>query len=66
MLAYRRIAAAAFRQYSTYRVATAAGVFTNTIFGFIRAFIMLAAIGSAGGELNGYDALQAATYVWLG
>ncbi|MCT1653849.1 ABC transporter permease [Brachybacterium muris] len=66
MLAYRRIAAASFRQYSTYRVATAAGVFTNTIFGFIRASIMLAAIGSAGGELNGYDALQAATYVWLG
>lgn len=66
MLAYRRIAAATFRQYSTYRMATAAGVFTNTIFGFIRASIMLAAIGTAGGELSGYDALQAATYVWLG
>ena len=66
MLAYRRIAAASFRQYSTYRMATAAGVFTNTIFGFIRASIMLAAIGTAGGELSGYDALQAATYVWLG
>lgn len=66
MLAYRRIAAAAFRQYSTYRMATAAGVFTNTVFGFIRASILLAAIGAAGGELRGYDALQAATYVWLG
>jgi len=66
VLGYRRIAAAAFRQHSTYRTATAAGVFTNTIFGFIRASIMLAAIGTAGGELRGYDALQAATYVWLG
>lgn len=61
-----RIALAAFRQYSTYRMATAAGVFTNTVFGFIRASIMLAAIESAGGELRGYDALQAATFVWLG
>ncbi|MGP9694496.1 ABC transporter permease [Brachybacterium sp. AOP25-B2-12] len=66
MGAYRRIAAAAFRQYSTYRMATAAGVFTNTVFGFIRASILLSAIHTAGGELEGYDALQAATYVWLG
>lgn len=66
MLTYWSVAAASFRQYSTYRMATAAGVFTNTIFGFIRASIMFAAIGTAGGELSGYTALQAATYVWLG
>ena len=66
MPAHGRIAAAAFRQYSTYRMATAAGIFTNTIFGFIRASIMFAAIGTAGGELGGYTMLQAATYVWLG
>src|SRR5699024_244549 len=47
-------------------MATAAGIFTNTIFGFIRASIMFAAIGTAGGELGGYTMLQAATYVWLG
>jgi ABC-2 type transport system permease protein len=63
--AFGSIAAASFRQYSTYRLATAAGVFTNTIFGFIRASIMFAAISASGGELNGYDALHAATYVWL-
>lgn len=66
MSALGTIATASFRQYSTYRVATAAGVFTNTVFGLIRASIMLAAISAAGGELRGYDALQAATYVWLG
>lgn len=66
MPAYGRIAAAAFRQYSTYRLATAAGVFTNSVFGLIRASILFAAIGGAGGELAGYTALQAATYVWLG
>jgi ABC-2 type transport system permease protein len=64
--AYGRIAAASFRQYSTYRMATAAGVFTNTIFGFIRASIMFAAITASGGELSGYTVAQAATYVWLG
>lgn len=47
-------------------MATAAGVFTNTVFGFIRASIMFAAITSAGGELNGYTIAQATTYVWLG
>ncbi|WP_422117618.1 ABC transporter permease [Brachybacterium sp. UNK5269] len=63
---YWSIAAASFRQYSTYRVATLAGVFTNSVFGLIRASIMLAAITSAGGELSGYTIAQAATYVWLG
>ncbi|GAA1286007.1 ABC transporter permease [Brachybacterium alimentarium] len=66
MPTYWSIASASFRQYSTYRMATAAGVFTNTVFGFIRASIMFAAIASAGGELNGYTIAQAATYVWLG
>lgn len=65
MPAHGRIAAAAFRQYSTYRMATAAGIFTNTVFGFIRASIMFAAISTAGGEVGGYTMLQAATYVWL-
>src|SRR5699024_2802943 len=63
---YRSVAAAAFRQYSTYRMATAAGVFTNVVFGFIRASILFAAIGGPGGELSGYTIAQAATYVWLG
>jgi ABC-2 type transport system permease protein len=63
---YWSIAAASFRQYSTYRIATLAGVFTNSVFGLIRASIMLAAITTAGGELSGYTTAQAATYVWLG
>ena len=66
VLTYWSIAAAAFRQYSTYRLATAAGVFTNSVFGLIRASILFAAITTAGGELSGYTIAQAATYVWLG
>lgn len=46
-------------------MATAAWVFTKTIFGFIKVSIMLVAIDAAGGELSGYIAIQAATYVWL-
>lgn len=64
--AYGSLAAATFRQYSTYRVATAAGVFTNSVFGLIRVSILLAALEASGQEIGGYTALQAATYVWLG
>ncbi|WP_058235491.1 ABC transporter permease [Devriesea agamarum] len=66
MSAYWHLASASFRQHSTYRLATAAGATTNIVFGFIRASILLAALGTAGGEINGYNAAQAMTYVWLG
>lgn len=55
-----------FRRYSTYRMAVFAGVFTNSVFGFIRVGVLLAAIGTAGGSIAGYSAAEASTYVWLG
>ena len=54
-----------FRRWSTYRMATAAGAFTNTVFGFVRAAVVVATVGAAGGALAGYDATAAATYAWL-
>ncbi|MBB5786667.1 ABC-2 family transporter protein [Jiangella mangrovi] len=54
-----------FRRWSTYRLATVAGAFTNTVFGLIKASITVGAIGAAGGELAGYDAVTGATYAWL-
>ncbi|WP_116949675.1 ABC transporter permease [Jiangella endophytica] len=54
-----------FRRWSTYRLATAAGAFTNTVFGLIKASITVGAIGAAGGTLAGYDALTGATYAWI-
>lgn len=39
---YAAVAAGGFRRYATYRVATAAGVFTNTVFGFILAYTCIA------------------------
>ncbi|WP_375433432.1 ABC transporter permease [uncultured Friedmanniella sp.] len=63
---YLELARAEFRRYSTYRLAIAAGVFTNTVFGLIKVGVLFGAIAAAGGKINGYDQRQAATYVWLG
>jgi viologen exporter family transport system permease protein len=60
------LAKAEFRRYSTYRSATLAGIFTNSVFGFIRLGVLLAAIAAAGGTLGGYGPQEASTYVWLG
>ncbi|MDT3399654.1 ABC-2 family transporter protein [Streptomyces sp. B1866] len=62
---YAAVAAGGFRRYATYRVATAAGVFTNTVFGFIVAYTYLA-LWDQRPHLGGYDASQALTFVWLG
>lgn len=66
MRTYLRLVAAGFRRYSTYRMAIAAGVVAQSVFGFIRVSVMFAAIAAAGGVLAGYDQQQASTYVWLG
>lgn len=62
---YAAVAAGGFRRYATYRVATAAGVFTNTVFGFILAYTYLA-LWHEKPHLGGYDQAQALTYVWVG
>lgn len=54
-----------FRRWSAYRMAAAAGAFTNTAFGLTRAAIGMAAVAAAGGTLAGYDAVSVATYAWL-
>ena len=66
MRRYLLLARAEFRRQSTYRLALAAGVFTNTIFGFIRYSVFSAALIGAGGTIAGYNVAQASTYVWLG
>ncbi|MEU7056303.1 ABC-2 family transporter protein [Streptomyces sp. NPDC046197] len=62
---YVAVAAGVFRRYATYRAATAAGVFTNTVFGLILVYTYLA-LWDVRPHLGGYDAAQAVTYVWLG
>jgi ABC-2 type transport system permease protein len=63
---YARLAATEFRRYSTYRMAVLAGVFTNSVFGFIRISVLGAAITAAGTSIAGYSVKEASTYVWLG
>ncbi|MEV2243632.1 ABC-2 family transporter protein [Streptomyces sp. NPDC049970] len=65
MRLYAVVAAGGFRRHATYRAATAAGVFTNTVFGFIMAYTYVA-LWDERPQLGGYDQSQALTYVWLG
>jgi ABC-2 type transport system permease protein len=58
------IAKRGWRRYAAYPWATAAGVFTNTIFGFIQAYILLAVFHNRT-HVGDYDAADAVTYVWL-
>ncbi|GAA0453086.1 ABC transporter permease [Streptomyces olivaceiscleroticus] len=62
---YAAVARGGFRRYVTYRTATAAGVFTNTVFGFIIAFTYQA-LWDERPQLGGYDQAQALTFVWVG
>ncbi|MER5913604.1 ABC-2 family transporter protein [Streptomyces sp. NPDC001982] len=62
---YAAVAVGGFRRYATYRAATAAGVFTNTVFGLILVYTYLA-LWDVKPHLGGYDQAQAVTFVWLG
>jgi ABC-2 type transport system permease protein len=61
---YWEIARRGYRRWSTYRGATLAGIFTNTVFGFMRAYILLALFHSRP-HAGGYTAADALTYIWL-
>ncbi|WP_228977284.1 ABC-2 family transporter protein [Streptomyces sp. DH12] len=65
MRLYLAVLTGAFRRHATYRMATAAGVFTNTVFGFVLAFTYTALWRERPG-LGGYDLPEALAYVWLG
>jgi ABC-2 type transport system permease protein len=61
---YWAITVRSFRRFSTYRIATASGIFTNTVFGFIFCGVYLTLWGARPG-LGGYDVADALTFVWL-
>ena len=58
------IAKRGWRRYAAYPWATAAGVFTNTIFGFIQIYVLLALYHHRT-RIGSYDVRDSATYVWL-
>ena len=59
------IARRGYRRYAAYPAATGAGIFTNTIFGLMLAYILLAVYESRT-DVGGWDATDAVTYVWFG
>lgn len=59
------ISGSGFRRYSTYRQAAVAGAFTNTVFGFLRCYLLLA-VAQRAGSAAGYDPARLATFVWMG
>lgn len=61
----RALAVSGFRRFSTYRQATIASTLTNTMFGFLRTYVMLAVV-AVGGTVAGYSGPQLITYVWAG
>lgn len=61
---YWAVATRSFRRYATYRGATAAGVFTNTVFGFILAYVLLAVYAERG-HVGRLDAVAAVTYTFV-
>src|SRR5689334_22876093 len=63
--AFGALCRAGFHRYATYRQATLAAIFTNSVFGFLRTYVLLAAFG-ARVAVTGYDRAQLTTFVWVG
>jgi viologen exporter family transport system permease protein len=64
MRLYWEVARRGFRRYATYLGATLAGIFTNTVFGFIRAYILIA-LFAVRPVLGGYGISDALTYTFV-
>jgi ABC-2 type transport system permease protein len=61
---YWHLACLGFKRHSTYRTATFAGCFTNTVWGFMLAQVLVA-LYQARSLVAGYDVTAAVTYVWI-
>lgn len=64
MRLYWELARRGYQRYAAYPAATWAGVFTNTVFGFLRGYVLLALFRQRS-EIGGYDASDTITYTWL-
>jgi ABC-2 type transport system permease protein len=61
---YWEIARRGFGRYAAYPAATLAGVWANTVFGFIQAYILLALFETRD-DVGGWTAADTVTYVWF-
>lgn len=62
---FLEVARRSFRRSSRYRAATAAGVFVNTFFGYVRASILVFIAEANGGSLRGMSTEQLATFAFV-
>jgi ABC-2 type transport system permease protein len=63
-MAYLAVARRAFQRQGAYRTANYAGIFTNSVFGYLHSVPLLAAF-SARPMIEGYDTTTAMTWNWL-
>ena len=59
------IAKRSFRQATTYRLATASGVFVNTVFGYLRAAVLVFVATTGGGMIRGLSGAELATFAFV-
>lgn len=64
MRLYLEVARSTARRLTAYRGATFAGVFTNTVFGFLLAYVLMAVFRERP-EAGGWDATDAITFVFV-
>lgn len=64
LIRYLEIARVSYRRHRAYRAANVAGLATNAFFGVVRSFVFVA-LYRARPEAEGYDLLDALTYVWV-
>src|SRR5207237_806828 len=61
---YLQLARRSYRRMATYRTATFAGAFTNTVFGFLRAYVLLAMFRTRS-NIGSFDVADTLTYTFL-
>ena len=59
------IARRSFLRASRYRMATASGVFVNTVFGYLRASVLIVVAVTAGGTVRDLDPRELATFAFV-
>ena len=64
MRLYWEVARTTARRLATYRAATFAGIVTNTVFGFILSYVLLAVFRQRP-DIDGFDAVDAVTFTFV-
>lgn len=64
MRLYLEVARRTYARIATYRSATVAGVFTNTVFGFLLAYVLLAVFRERA-DVGGFSATDAVTFTFV-